>query len=220
MLKNSDLLQAMSAERLHMVQGQLQTNRVSEPRLVAALSSIPRELFTPPQLASTAYLDRDIDLGGNRYMLNPLHLAWLFDAAAITAQDRVLEVASNSGYGLALAAMLGRRVTGLESHDALIEQSRSALSKLQLKPEVVKGAIASGAANHAPYDVIIIAAAVDEVPKPILDQLAIGGRLVTLCKGKGIVLSKIKASLINQAILFEADKPLLPELAKKPEFVF
>lgn len=220
MIKNSDLLQNMKTERIKMVQGQIQTNRVTEPRLVEALMTVPRELFTPPQLASTAYLDRDIDLDGNRYMLNPLHLAWLLDAAAITAQDRVLELASNSGYCLALAARLGRRVTGVESVDSLISHSRESLSRLQLKAEVIKGAIADGAAQQAPFDVIIIAAAVDQIPPALFDQLANGGRLVTIVKGQGLVFTKVKSNIINPAILFEADKPILPEMAKKAEFVF
>ena len=224
MSQKFNLDQAMQKARVNMVQGQLQTNRVTEPRLIEAFMTIPREIFTLPSDASTAYLDRDCEVGGNRYLLEPLHLAWLLEAAAITPQDRVLEVASNSGYGLAIAAKLGRLVVGVESDDRLIEQSRAALHSLQLKAEVVKGVVTAGMANLAPYDVIIIAAGVDEVPQKLFDQLANGGRLVTIStkngRGKGMVFHKVKNSIINETILFEADKPILPEMTKKAEFVF
>ncbi|MCX8501956.1 MAG: protein-L-isoaspartate O-methyltransferase [Alphaproteobacteria bacterium] len=214
----------MKEARRRMVQGQLQTNRITEPRLLQAMLDIPRELFVPQPLVATAYLDRDIPLGAGRYLLEPLLLAWLFQAAEIRPQDRILELGSNSGYGLALLAELGRRVVGVESDEALIALARDSLGKLHLKTEVVKGDPSQGLSDHAPYDLIVIAAAVEQIPEVLFDQLAKGGRLVTILqkvgRGRGVVIVKNPHGVLHQTTVFEAERPVLPEFSRVPEFVF
>jgi protein-L-isoaspartate(D-aspartate) O-methyltransferase len=107
--------------RLNMVEGQLRTNKVTDPRLIRAMSSLSREAFLPGRLAGVAYLDEDVPLGRGRYLMEPMVFARLVQAAGIGPGDVVLEVGTGCGYGTAVLAALSSTVVSLEGDDAPYE---------------------------------------------------------------------------------------------------
>ncbi|WP_135468047.1 protein-L-isoaspartate O-methyltransferase family protein [Crenalkalicoccus roseus] len=173
--------------RRRMVDGQLRPNRVTEPRLLEAMRTLPRERFLPPPLRSRAYVDEDVPLPGGRALMEPMVLARLVQLAAPRPGDRALVVCAGTGYGAAVLAHMGARVTALEEDAALRRIAEEALSGC-LPPgsvRLVGGDPREGHAAGAPYDVILIEGEVAEVPASLAGQLAEGGRLATV-QGNGV----------------------------------
>src|SRR5271163_1393028 len=115
------------AARTMMVDGQVRPNKVTDPRIIAAMRKIAREKFLPPHCAALAYTDEDVPLGGGRYLMEPMVLARLVQTAALRPNENVLVVAAGSGYGAAVLASCGVRVTALEEDPALLSLARTAL---------------------------------------------------------------------------------------------
>jgi len=115
-----------AAARDHMVDGQVRPNKVIDPRVIRAMRSIPRERFVPPHLANLAYVDEDVALGRGRALMEPMVIARLVQLARVREGDRVLVVGAGSGYGTALLAACGGRVTALEEDEALLAIARRA----------------------------------------------------------------------------------------------
>lgn len=214
-----------AAARRFMVDGQIRTNKVTDESLLAALADLPRELFAPAELRARAYLDDDLPLGGGRYMMEPMVLARLLQALQIADGDAVLVVGANTGYGAALAAMLGGAVTALESDYKLLDAARRALGGVNVaRPvECVAGPLTEGYAARAPYKAILIEGAIEEVPPALAQQLAEGGRLATVQAQGGIgraILSTKAAGNLSSRVLFDANVYMLPGFAKPRGFTF
>ena len=210
--------------RRMMVDGQIRTRDVFDLRLLAAFREVPRERFVPEGRLS--YVDLDVPLdpsGRGRRLLRPMVLARLLQAAEITAEDRVLDVGCATGYSSALLARIAAEVVGLEEDADLSERAQRALRELAAAVTVVRGALSGGWPPRAPYDVIVVEGAVEFVPRPLLDQLADGGRLVCILgagpAGKGMVFRSVQGEASGRPI-FDAAGPLLPGFAKPPAFVF
>src|SRR5579862_9609605 len=101
--------------RTNMVESQIRTNKVTDPALIDALLSVPRELFVPAAMRSIACVDEDLDLGGGRCLMEPMVLARLLQSATLQPADRLLEIGCGTGYAAAIAAHLVAKVVGLES---------------------------------------------------------------------------------------------------------
>ena len=169
--------------RINMVESQVRPNKVTDPRLIEALESLPREGFVPPDLRAVAYVDRSLKLGEGRYLLDPMVFARLVQAADPQPSDLVLDIACATGYSTAVLARLAGTVVAVESDGALIEAANSALNGLGIdNAVVVNGELAFGYAQQGPYDVILINGEVDSLPQSLTDQLAPGGRLVAVLK--------------------------------------
>ena len=165
--------------RHNMVEGQIRTNRVSDPALLDALAALPREQFVPAERRSIAYSDDDLRLTGERYMMEPMVLARLVQAAEPSKTDVALDVGCTTGYATALLARLTATTLGLECDPALARHAAEILSRLAIDNAiVVEGKLADGYAKHGPYDVILVNGAVADFPPALLEQLAEGGRLV------------------------------------------
>jgi protein-L-isoaspartate(D-aspartate) O-methyltransferase len=180
-----------SERRVKMVDGQVRTTDVTSAPLLDAMLAVPREAFVGATQRDLAYIDEDIRIsdgangGGARYLMEPSPLAKLLQLAEIGAGDSVLDVGCGTGYSSALLSRLARSVVALESDPALVETAGSALSALGCdNVTVVNGPLPEGHAAKAPYDVIFIGGAVDQVPAALLNQLAEGGRLVAV-EGQG-----------------------------------
>src|SRR5258706_15047815 len=117
--------------RANMVESQVRTNKVTDPVLIEALSTVPRELFVPAGMRGIAYVDEDLDLGAGRCLMEPMVLARLLQTAAVTPQDTLLEVGCGTGYGVALAARLAGRGGGGESAAAHVPRGREPLGAVQ-----------------------------------------------------------------------------------------
>ncbi|WP_187972986.1 protein-L-isoaspartate O-methyltransferase family protein [Aquibium microcysteis] len=169
-----------------MVDGQLRTTDVNRIPLLDAFLSVPREAFVPSRLRSLAYIDEDLDItppgsGERRFLMEPSPFAKMLQLADVGPADVVLDVGAGSGYSAAILSLVAGSVIALESDAALADQATARLAELGYdNVAVVQGPLPAGYASEAPYDVIVLEGAVDEVPQPIFDQLKDGGRLVVV----------------------------------------
>ncbi|NQW09021.1 MAG: protein-L-isoaspartate O-methyltransferase [Alphaproteobacteria bacterium] len=212
--------------RLNMVESQIRTNKVTDSAIIQAFETIPRELFVPKAKRGIAYVDEALEIGHGRYLLEPMVLARLLQTALPGAGDTVLDVGCGTGYATALLSTMVAMVVGLDEAGELVETGNQVLAELQIdNAALVTGSLAEGYAKHAPYDVILMDGAVDVVPDTLLDQLAEGGRLVTIeggdSRGPGnAVLYERRSGRIGHRILFDAGTPKLAGFTKQPGFVF
>jgi len=213
-----------TAARRNMVESQLRPNKVTNPALIEALASVPRELFVPESLRGVAYVDEDVPLGSGRFLMEPMILGRLLELAAVRPSDAALVVGAASGYSAAVLAGLANSVVALESDHELAPRAAQTLRTLGLSNvAVVEGPLAEGVPRQAPFDVILFDGTVDRVPPAILDQLAGGGRLVAVVKTPGIgraMLMTRQAGIVASRIAFDAAVPGLPGFEPAPAFVF
>lgn len=211
-----------AAMRQAMVASQLRTVAVTDPRVVAAMAQVPRERFVPAGSETLAYCDAAIDLGQGRRMNTPLATARLLVEARLQPGDRVLLIGAAAGYAAALLAGLVAEVVAVESQPALAEQARSALVATT-NVTVVEGALEKGHAAGAPYDVLIIDGAVEEVPMTLASQLVDGGRIVSGLLDNGVY--RLAAGARRGAVFaltpfVDIDSVPLPGFARPRRFTF
>jgi protein-L-isoaspartate(D-aspartate) O-methyltransferase len=143
------------------------------------MRSVPRERFVDEELASHAHGDEPLPIEAGQTISQPYMVAWMIEAAAIGPQDRVLEVGTGSGYAAAVLSLVGGSVHSIERIDALTRRARERLDALAFGDIHLRtGDGTLGWPEAAPFDAILVAAAGPEVPPPLKQQLAIGGRLV------------------------------------------
>lgn len=167
------------ARRREMVRRDLEGRGVRDPRVLAAMREVPRERFVPDDLIPAAYDDAPLPIGEGQTISQPYVVALMAEAARIGRDDRVLEVGAGSGYAAAVLAELAREVWAVEQSAALARSAASRLERLgYARVHVVNGDGSQGLPQAAPFDAIIVSAAAPTLPRPLLDQLAPGGRLV------------------------------------------
>ncbi|HET6183708.1 MAG TPA: protein-L-isoaspartate O-methyltransferase [Acetobacteraceae bacterium] len=211
--------------RNRMVDSQLRPNRITDPRILAAMRTIPRERFLPPALRYLAYIDEDIPLGGGRVLMEPLVFARLVQLAAPVEGERALLVAAGVGYGAAVLASCGVRVIALEEDPNLAAMAQRSLAEFAAGVRLVKGPLAAGWPPEAPYDIILVEGAVEQFPAAFAAQLrADTGRLVGVQASAGPVASVVRAEPTPQGLraqpVFDCSTPLLPSLRSRPRFTF
>lgn len=210
--------------RDHMIEGQIKPNQVVDPRLIEALRAVPRELFVPAALRGVAYIDEDIEVAPGRYLVEPLVLARMIQAAQPSPRDIVLDIACATGYSSAVLAQLAGAVVAVEEDESLAARATGLLADLRYDSVVVvTNDLTKGWPAQAPYDVIVINGMVEEVPQDLLDQLNENGRLVTVqsIDGVGKAMLYVKAGgAVGHRELFDAATPLLSSFAKPRSFTF
>lgn len=165
--------------RREMVQSQLQSRGISDPRVLDAMMTVPRERFMPAELQQTAYSDRALPIGEGQTISQPFIVAYMTRQLALTPCHRVLEVGTGSGYQAAVLALLAAHVYSIERIDSLRERAQGMLAELRISNVTLgRGDGSIGWAEHAPYDRIIVTAGAPSVPDALVAQLAEGGRLV------------------------------------------
>jgi protein-L-isoaspartate(D-aspartate) O-methyltransferase len=210
--------------RRHMVDRQIRTADVTNPRLIAAMETVPRELFVPPSLAAQAYLDGDIALSEGRALLRPRVLAKLIQGAGLRAGEHVLDVGCGTGYSSAVLSHMGASVVALEGDAELAGRAEAALAAAGAKDVVLAiGPLTHGWPAAALYDFILLDGAIEIVPKALGQQLKSSGRLAAILgtgpAAKAMIYHVIEGQLVGRPI-FDAGGPLLPGFAAPPAFVF
>lgn len=213
-----------AAARMNMVEGQIRTNKVTDNRIVAAMAAVPREIFVPKALAGVAYIDEDIPIAPGRFLLEPLVLARLLQAAAIKANDVVLDVGCGTGYSTAVLARLAAVVVALEDDTGLAESATDKLTGLGAdNAAVLGGKLPDGVPDQGPYDVVVINGSIEHLPNTILEQVSDGGRIVAVVNEGGIgraTLFHVTGGKVSRQILFEASVPPVPGFGVERGFVF
>lgn len=212
----------MVAMRHAMVASQLRTNAVSDTRVVAAMDSVPREAFLPADVAALAYRDTAVPLGHGRAQNVPIATGRLLTRAELRASDRVLLVGAAGGYTAAVLAQIVASVVAVESDPALAAQARTALEGIA-GVTLVEGPLEAGHAEGAPYDVIVIDGAVEALPDALVEQVGIGGRVVTGLADRGVTrLAAGRRTAGGFALLDFADIDCvaLPGFAQPRAFTF
>ena len=168
-----------AAERAEMVEHQIVPRGIHDPRVLAAMRKVPRHLFVPESQSPYAYEDRPLPIGEGQTISQPFIVAAMTELAAPGPEARVLEIGTGSGYQAAVLAELVRSVYTIEIVAPLGEKARALLADLGLgNVEVRIGDGYKGWPEAAPFDGILVTAAPDHVPQPLVDQLAPGGRMV------------------------------------------
>jgi protein-L-isoaspartate(D-aspartate) O-methyltransferase len=165
--------------RLRMVDSQIRARGIEDERVLSAMSRVPRHEFTAGRYRDQAYEDYPLPIGEGQTISQPYIVALMLEALALTPSDRVLEIGTGSGYVTALLAELAAEVVSLERYAVLADEARGLLADLgHSNVKVIVGDGTFGFPPGAPYDAIIVSAAGPEVPRPLLAQLAEGGRMI------------------------------------------
>ena len=218
-------LDPIAAARQHMVDSQVRPNKVNDVRILDAMRTLPRERFLPASRLALAYADEDVPRGNGRYMIEPMVIARMIQTAEPVAGSRVLVVASGTGYGAAVLALCGCRVTALEEDAGLAAMARDALMESAPSVSLVSGPLSAGWAAGAPYDLILIEGGVTEIPAALAEQLRNdGGRLIAVIRGTGptgyAVLAEATPVGLSIQPVFDCATPALPSLRPAPAFQF
>ncbi len=165
--------------RDEMVERQLARRGISDRRVLAAMRAVPREVFVPRHLQRHAYDDRPLPIGDDQTISQPLMVATMAELARLSPEDTALEIGAGCGYQAAVLAKLCKHVYGVEIRAALADKARDNLVRANIdNVTIVTGDGGYGLRQHAPFDAIVVSAAIPDVPPPLLDQLADGGHLI------------------------------------------
>jgi protein-L-isoaspartate(D-aspartate) O-methyltransferase len=179
------------AARRAMIDNQLRPEAVTDTAVLAAMAAVPREEYVAPEARAFAYVDRPLALGGGRSMMPPAAIGRLLSELAPRAGERALVVGAGSGYSAALLAHIGLDVTSIDGPDA---------------------------GDGAPFDLILIDGAVDEVPQSLVDKLADGGRLGTALRVAGVsrlVIGRAISGRLGLRSIVDADVAPLPQFERR-----
>lgn len=165
--------------RERMVADQMAARDIKDPRVLAAMRKVPRHLFVPADQQRLAYEDHPLPIGKDQTISQPYIVAYMSQALDLKPTDKVLEIGTGSGYQAAVLGELAAQVYTIEIVEELAERSKRTLATAgYANVHVRHGDGYAGWPEQAPFDAIMVTAAPDHVPQPLVDQLKIGGRLV------------------------------------------
>jgi protein-L-isoaspartate(D-aspartate) O-methyltransferase len=167
------------ARRLRMVQEQIRAREIRDDAVLSAMAKVPRHRFVPAALTDKAYNDHPLPIGQGQTISQPYIVAYMTQAAEVAAGEKVLEIGTGSGYQAAVLGELAKEVYTIEIIPELAEGARGVLAELGYNNVHVKaGNGYLGWPEQAPFDAIVVTAAPDEIPKALIEQLAVSGKLV------------------------------------------
>ena len=172
--------------RKRMVEGQIARRGITSPRILEAFLDTPRHLFIPKIQHLFAYEDGPLPIGKGQTISQPYIVAYMTERLNLGGEERVLEIGTGSGYQAAILGKLAAEVHTVERHPSLAKSAAQLLADLGYENiQVHLGDGTRGLLDFAPYDAIMVTAAAPDVPDPLLDQLADGGRLIMPVGGRG-----------------------------------
>ncbi len=212
--------------RRNMVDSQILPNRVTDERIIDAMSDLPREKFLPTARRALAYADESVLVEDGRYMMQPMVLARLLETADVQPGNVALAIGCASGYGVAVLAKLADTVVAIEPDPGMRAKAERTLGELGIdNVAIVDGNLREGHPTQAPFDIIYFDGAVPAVPDSIAHQLGDGGRLVAIEMPAGrTVGSGVLVSLFGDAVskrdIFDASEQMLPGFEVEAVFSF
>jgi protein-L-isoaspartate(D-aspartate) O-methyltransferase len=207
--------------RRAMVASQLRTTGVNDPRVIAAMGAVPRELYVPEARAALAYADALVPLGGARALNPPMTTGRLLTEARLQGHERALVIGAATGYSAAVLARLVGSVVALEEDEGLAAFARAALKDSKIS--LAKGPLAKGWAKAAPYDFILIDGAVEQVPQAIVDQAADGARIALATLDRGVTrlaVGRVAGGAFGIVTFADAAAAILPGFDRPRTFSF
>tara|TARA_B100001167_G_scaffold183900_1_gene142834 strand:- start:102 stop:881 length:780 start_codon:yes stop_codon:yes gene_type:complete len=166
-------------QREQMVEEQIQRRGITNDNVIAAMKSVQRHLFVPQDLVDRAYEDNPLPIGLNQTISQPFVVAYMTEIAELTEEAKVLEIGTGSGYQTAVLAEIVSEVFSIEILPELAIRSRNLLTELGYRNLTIKsGDGYQGWPEEAPFDAIVVTAAPNHVPPALIEQLAVGGKLV------------------------------------------
>jgi protein-L-isoaspartate(D-aspartate) O-methyltransferase len=170
---------SFEAARERMVRAQLLSRGVLDPRVIGAMSTVPREAFVPPHLQEDAYADAPLSIGEGQTISQPYVVAAMLAALELRGDEKVLEVGAGSGYAAAVLGRCVREVWALERIPSLAASARARMERVGYRNvHVLHGDGTRGLPEQAPFDAILVSAGGPRIPPALLEQLAPGGRLL------------------------------------------
>jgi len=172
--------EARVRERLEMVSKQIEARGVRDPAVLEAMRKVPRHRFVPQSQRANAYQDRPLPIGSGQTISQPYIVALMTELAGVKPGDKVLEIGTGSGYQAAVLAQMGVKLFSIEIIAALAKRAKATLTDLGYAKnvEVRHGDGYAGWPEQAPFDAILVTAAPPKIPKPLKEQLKVGGRLI------------------------------------------
>ena len=165
--------------RQRMVETQIIARGVTDSLVIQAMRNVPRHLFVPPELRSHAYDDYPLPIGRGQTISQPYIVALMTESLGLKGGETVFEVGTGSGYQAAVLAEVGAEVYSMEIVEDLALEASERLKALGYKKISVRAGDAyKGWVEHSPFDAVIVTAAPDHVPQPLVDQLKVGGRMI------------------------------------------
>ncbi|HVS63576.1 MAG TPA: protein-L-isoaspartate(D-aspartate) O-methyltransferase [Thermoanaerobaculia bacterium] len=168
-----------ATQRERMVETQIVARNISQPELLRAMRTVPRHLFVPEEQRASAYADQPLQIGHGQTISQPYVVALMTALLDLDGSEKVLEIGTGSGYHSAVLSRVARRVYSVEILEALARRARETLEELGYdNVEIRAGDGYNGWPEEAPFDAIVLTAAPKEIPRPLLEQLRVGGRMV------------------------------------------
>lgn len=200
--------------RTMMVDTQVRPSDVTKFPIIQAMLTVARENFVPAAQREAAYVGEHVSLGQGRVTLDPRVLAKMLDVLNIQNDELVLDIGTGLGYSSAVIARMAQAVIAVEQDEALAADAATALSESGADNVVVEvAALAAGAAQHGPYDAVILQGAVEQIPAEILGQVKEGGRICAIFLDGPLGIARIGYKLngdITWRLAFNATAPVLP----------
>ena len=209
--------------RVAMVDCQVRPSNVTRYNVIEAMLNVKREEFVPEHLRTISYSENHLEIDKNRFILDPRTTAKMLDACNIKRNELVLDIACGYGYSSALISKLAETVISLEE-DKFSEELKRNLSLQSIDNAIVySGKLTNGVEKYCLYDVIFVQGGVEFIPKKIIDQLKIGGRIISIfitdSIGKCLIGYKNEKG-VDWINLFNANVPLIIDFKKEKKFEF
>lgn len=206
-----------AAARAAMVESQLRPQGVTDPAVLQAMGSIPREQFLPDHSRPLAYVDRAVAIGNGRFLSAPAVLGQLLTEMMAEPGTRALVIGAGTGYSATVLEAMGLSVAALESSPELAAKAR------EMGSDIVEGPLEAGLPQSGPYEQILIDGAVEFIPEAIIAQLAEGGRLGAALIDRGItrlIVGRKSGGAFGYLSVADAGVPALPGFSRPKAFTF